>query len=118
MSFGENGFWRNVPVSPSAQSGKIWNKNQIGYSLFLSYFLKDVPLGQYDGLHQDAEEEEESLVHGRQVDPGVEGDQEDELHQQGGVDEDVGQACAHPDCHAGGVTSLQSIGEPQWGTKQ
>ena len=76
-------------------------------------FLEDVPLGEDDGLHEDAEEEEERLVHGGQVDPGVERDQEDELHQQGGVDEDVGEAGAHPDGHAGGVTSLQSVGEAQ-----
>ena len=27
-------------------------------------FLEDVPLGEDDGLHEDAEEEEERLVHG------------------------------------------------------
>ena len=81
-----------------------------GYS-FSSYFLEDVPLSQYDGLHQDTEEEEEGLVHGGEVDPGVEGDEEDQLHQEGGVDEDVGEAGAHPDGHAGGVTSLQSVRE-------
>ena len=64
-------------------------------------------------LDKDGEEEEEGLVHSGEVDPGVERDQEDELHQEGGVYQDVGQAGAHPDSHTGGVTSLQGIGEPQ-----
>ena len=69
-------------------------------------------------LNEDGKEQEEGLVHGGQVDPRVERDQEDELHQEGGVDEDVGEAGAHPDSHTGGVTSLQGIGEPQGGPKE
>ena len=69
-------------------------------------------------LYEDGKEEKEGLVHGGQVDPGVEGDEEDQLHQEGGGDEDVGEAGADPHGHAGGLTSLQSIGEPQGGTKQ
>ena len=55
-------------------------------------------------LYEDGKEEKESLVHGGQVDPGVERDQEDELHQEGGVDEDVGEAEAQSDQHTGGRT--------------
>ena len=44
------------------------------------------------------------MVHGGQVDPGVEGDQEDQLHQEGGVDEDVGETQTQSDQHTGGRT--------------
>ena len=79
-----------------------------GYS-FSSYFLEDVPLSQYEGLHQDTEEEEEGLVHGGEVDPGVEGDEEDQLHQEGGVDEDVGQTQTQSDQDTAGWTFLCGV---------
>ena len=47
------------------------------------------PLQRDDQLDEDGEEEEEGLVHGGEVDPGVEGDEEDQLDQERGVDEDV-----------------------------
>ena len=55
-------------------------------------------------LDEDGKEEEEGLVHGGEVDPGVERDQEDELHQEGGVYQDVGQAETEPDQDTGGRT--------------
>ena len=64
---------------------------------FSSYFLENVPLSQNDCLHQDTEEEEERLVHGGEVDPDVEGEEEHELHEEAGVDQDVGHAGADPD---------------------
>ena len=48
-------------------------------------------------LDEDTEEEEESLVHGGQIDTGVEGDEEHELDQEAGVDEDIGDAGAESD---------------------
>ena len=59
------------------------------------------PLHADGQLHQDAEEEEEGLICGRQVDARVEWDQEDELHEQRGVDEGVGEAGAEPDYGTG-----------------
>ena len=38
------------------------------------------PLQGDNKLHQDGEEQEEGLVHGWEVDPGVERDEEDKLH--------------------------------------
>ena len=55
-------------------------------------------------LDEDGKEEEEGLVHSGEVDPGVERDQEDELHQEGGVYQDVGQAETEPDQDTGGRT--------------
>ena len=46
------------------------------------------------------------MIHGGKVDPGVEGDEEDQLHQEGGVDEDVGEAEAQSDQDTGGGTFL------------
>ena len=37
------------------------------------------PLQRDDQLDEDGKEEEEGLVHGGEVDPGVEGDEEDQL---------------------------------------
>ena len=42
-------------------------------------------------LDEDGEEEEDGLVGGGEVDPTVEADQEDQLDQQGGVDNGVGE---------------------------
>ena len=64
-------------------------------------------------MDEDTEEEEESLVHGGQVDTGVEGDEEHELDQEAGVDEDIGDAGAHSYGHTGRRSPLQSIGEPE-----
>ena len=60
-------------------------------------------------LYEDGKEEKEGLVHGGQVDPGVEGDKEDQLHQEGGVDEDVGEAKAQSDQDTGGGTFLRGV---------
>ena len=59
--------------------------------------LENIPLGGDDSLDEDAEEEEERLVHGGEVDPDVEGKEEHELHEEAGVDQDVGHAGADPD---------------------
>ena len=48
-------------------------------------------------LDKDGEEEEDGLVGGGQVDPAVQADQEDQLHQQGGVHDGVGEAGTKPD---------------------
>ena len=48
-------------------------------------------------LDKDGEEEEDGLVGGGQVDPAVQADQEDQLHQQGGVHDGVGEARTKPD---------------------
>ena len=58
-------------------------------------------------LDQDGEAEEERLVGGGQVDAAVEGDQEDELDEEGGVDEAVGEAGAESLHGAGGRCGLQ-----------
>ena len=59
--------------------------------------LENIPLCGDDSLDEDAEEEEERLVHGGEVDPDVEGEEEHELHEEAGVDQDVGHAGADPD---------------------
>ena len=41
-------------------------------------------------MDKDAEEEQESLVHGREIHTDVEAQEEHELDQEAGVDEDVG----------------------------
>ena len=56
----------------------------------------DEPLDPDDELDEDGEAKEQGLVGGGQVDPGVEGHQEDELHEQGRVDHGVGQAGTQP----------------------
>ena len=43
-------------------------------------------------LYEDGKEEEDGLVDCSEVDPAVEADQEDQLDQQGGVDDGVGEA--------------------------
>ena len=48
-------------------------------------------------LDKDGEEEEDGLVGGGEVDPTVEADQEDQLDQQGGVDNGVGETRAKPE---------------------
>ena len=48
-------------------------------------------------LDKDGEEEEDGLVGGGQVDPAVQADQEDQLHQQGGVHDGVGETGTKPD---------------------
>ena len=48
-------------------------------------------------LDKDGEEEEDGLVGGGQVDTAVQADQEDQLHQQGGVHDGVGEAGTKPD---------------------
>ena len=53
-------------------------------------------------LDKDSEEEKEGLVHGGEVDTGVEGDEEHQLDEEAGVDEDVGEAGAESDEDAGG----------------
>ena len=73
------------------------------------------PLDPHDQLDEDTEAKEEGLVHGWQVHPGVEGDEEDLLDKEGGVDEDVGEASAKPDGHAGGGSLLQGVDEAQGG---
>ena len=75
--------------------------------------LENGPLSGDDTLDEDTEEEEERLVHGGQVHTNVKGEQEHELHEEAGVDEDVGDAGADPDGNAGGVSSCQSVGETQ-----
>ena len=56
-------------------------------------------------MDKDSEEEKEGLVHGGEVDAGVEGDEEHQLDEEAGVDEDVGEAGAEPheDAGRGGV---------------
>ena len=88
--------WQHQPIITSSVSRLQTQSNKHGLMTdrglapaCLSSFLEDVPLDEDNGLHQDAEEEEERLVHGREVDPGVEGDEEDQLDQERGVDEDV-----------------------------
>ena len=93
-----------------------WYFSKFAQTINLVILLSNV--GQTAHLYEDGKEEKESLVHGGEVDPGVEGDEEDQLHQEGGVDEDVGQTGPHPDCHAGCVTSLKGIGEPKGGPKE
>ena len=75
------------------------------------------PLQGHHQLDQDGEEEEERLVHGGEVDPGVEGDEEDQLDQERGVDEDVREAGADPDSYTGGVSPLESVGEAKGGAE-
>ena len=47
------------------------------------------PLETDDNLDQDTKEKEEKLVHGGEVDTGVERDEEHLLDQDGGVNEDI-----------------------------
>ena len=56
-------------------------------------------------MDKDSEEEKEGLVHGGEVDAGVERDEEHQLDEEAGVDEDVGVAGAEPheDAGRGGV---------------
>ena len=68
--------------------------------------LENIPLCGDDSLDEDAEEEEERLVHGGEVDPDVEGEEEHELDEEAGVDEDVGDARADPDGHTGGGAAV------------
>ena len=79
----------------------------------INVHLEYVPLGRDDSLHKDAEEEEESLVHGGEVHADVEGEEEHELDEEAGVDEDVGDASADPDSHTGGGASIQGKREPE-----
>jgi hypothetical protein len=51
---------------------------------------KNQPLDTEDDLNQDTETEEEKLVEVRKVDTGVEGDEEDLLDHDGGVDDGIG----------------------------
>ena len=76
------------------------------------------PLDPHHQLDKDAEAKEEGLVHGWQVDPCVEGDEEDLLDKEGGVDEDVGEASAEPDGHTGGDGLVQGVDEAKGGTKE
>ena len=48
-------------------------------------------------MYEDGKEEEDGLVDGGEVDPAVEADQEDQLDQQGGVDDGVGEARTKPE---------------------
>ena len=64
-------------------------------------------------MDKDAEEEQESLVHGREIHTDVEAQEEHELDQEAGVDEDVGDARTHPDGDAGGGCLIQRIWKPQ-----
>ena len=48
-------------------------------------------------MYEDGKEEEDGLVDGGEVDPAVEADQEDQLDQQGGVDNGVGKTRAKPE---------------------
>ena len=80
--------------------------------------LENGPLSGDDTLDEDTEEEEERLVHGGQVHTDVKGEQEHELHEEAGVDEDVGDACADPDGDTGGGAAVQGVGEPEWGAEQ
>lgn len=60
-------------------------------------------------MDKDSEEEKEGLVHGGEVDPGVEGDEEHQLDEEAGVDEDVGEAGAESDEDAGGGGVLGGV---------
>ena len=66
-------------------------------------------VGQTAHLYEDGKEEKESLVHSGEVDPGVEGDEEDQLHQEGGVDEDIGQTQTQSDQDTAGWTFLCGV---------
>ena len=81
-------------------------------------FLEDVPLGGDDGLDEDAEEEEESLIHGGEIHTSVETDEEHQLDQEAGVDEDVGDPGADSDGDARGWWSWQCIWESKWWSEQ
>ena len=48
-------------------------------------------------MDEDCKEEKERLVHGGQVHASVQRNEEHELHEEAGVDEDVGDARAEPD---------------------
>ena len=59
--------------------------------------LENGPLSGDDTFDEDTEEEEERLVHGGQVHASVQRNEEHELHEEAGVDEDVGDARADSD---------------------
>ena len=59
------------------------------------------PLQSDDQLHQEAEEEQQGLVRGRQVHARVQRDEEDQLDQQGRVNQGIGESGAEPDHGAG-----------------
>ena len=48
-------------------------------------------------MYEDGKEEEDGLVDCSEVDPAVEADEEDQLDQQGGVDDGVGEARTKPE---------------------
>ena len=75
--------------------------------------LENIPLSGDDTLDEDAEKEEEGLVHGGEVHANVEGEEEHELDEEAGVDEDVGDAGADPDGHTGGGAPVQGEREPE-----
>ena len=81
-------------------------------------YLENIPLSGDDTLDEDAEEEEEGLIHGGEVDADVEGQEEHELDEEAGVDEDVGDARADPHGDTGGGAAVQGVGEPKRGAKQ
>ena len=63
----------------------------LGYGqLHLFSWGRHQPLDPNDELNQYGEAQEQTLVGGRQVDATVQGDEEDQLHQQSGVDYGVG----------------------------
>ena len=80
--------------------------------------LENIPLSRDDTLDEDAEKEEEGLVHGGEVHPDVEGEEEHQLDEEAGVDEDVGEAGADPDGNTGGGAPVQGEGEPEWRAQQ
>ena len=71
--------------------------------------LENGPLSGDDTLDEDTEEEEERLVHGGQVHTNVKGEQEHKLHEEAGVDEDVGDARAEPDQDTRGGRLLSGV---------
>ena len=82
-------------------------------SLILARWNNHQPLDSKGKLNKEAEEEEESLVEDRKIHPGVERDEEHLLDQDGGVDEDVGDAGADPDGNTGGGGAIQGEREPE-----
>ena len=71
--------------------------------------LENIPLSGDDTLDEDAEKEEEGLVHGGEVHADVEGEEEHELDEEAGVDEDVGDARAESDEDTGGGGVLGGV---------
>ena len=80
--------------------------------------LENIPLGGDDSLDQDAEEEEERLVHGGEVDADVEREEEHELDQEAGVDQHVGHPGADSDGDAGGAGPVQRVREAEGRAEQ